>query len=123
MSEDRNDITQHNLMLTIDEMIRWATCACSISPHLLTKISHHANFFLHSFDRKLCFYRVTRMHSADYAVTSCPSVRPSHAGIVSKRLYISSIFSPSTILVFPQETGWQYSDRDPPNRSVECKGV
>ena len=33
------------------------------------------------------FYRATRMHSADYAVARCPSVRLSHAGIVSKRLY------------------------------------
>ena len=43
------------------------------------------------------FYRATRMHSADYAVARCLSVRPSvclsHAGIVCKRLYISSIFS------------------------------
>jgi len=42
------------------------------------------------------FYRATRMHSADYAVARCPSVRPSvrlsHAGIVSKRLHISSKF-------------------------------
>jgi len=43
------------------------------------------------------FYRATRMHSADYAVAK---VRPSvylsvclsHAGIVSKQLYISSMF-------------------------------
>ena len=41
----------------------------------------------------LCFYRATRMHSADYSVASCPSVRLSHAGIESKRLYISSNFS------------------------------
>ena len=46
------------------------------------------------------FYRATRMHSADYAMAKCSSVRPSvrlyvclsHAGIVSKRLYISSKF-------------------------------
>ena len=51
------------------------------------------------------FYRATRMHSADYAVARClssvcPSVRLSvrlsvclsHAGIESKRLYISSKF-------------------------------
>ena len=42
------------------------------------------------------FYRATRMHSADYAVARCPSVCPcvrlSHAGIESKRLYISSKF-------------------------------
>jgi len=40
------------------------------------------------------FYRVTRMNSADYAVARCLSVRPHisplHAGIESKRLYISS---------------------------------
>ena len=32
------------------------------------------------------------MHSADYAVARCLSVRPSHAGIVSKRLHTSSKF-------------------------------
>jgi len=40
------------------------------------------------------FYRATRIHSADYAVARCLSVRlsvrPSHAGIVCKRLYIST---------------------------------
>ena len=49
-----------------------------------------------------------------------------HASIESKRLYISSIFSPSgspTILVFSHQTGWQYSDRDPiwqmiPDRAI-----
>jgi len=54
-----------------------------------------------------------------------PSVCLSHAGIVSKRLYIySQFFSPSgspTILVFPHQTGWQYSDGDPLT-GVECKG-
>ena len=73
------------------------------------------------------FYRVTRMHSADYAVARCLSACLSHAGIVSKRLYISSkFFSPSgspTILVFLHQTGWQYSDGDPSNGGVECKRV
>jgi len=63
------------------------------------------------------FYRATRMHNADYAVARCLSVCLSHAGIESKRLYISSkFFSPSgspTILVFPYQTGWQYSDGNP----------
>jgi len=53
----------------------------------------------------------------DYAMAKCPTIRQSHASIVSKRLDISSIFfSPSgrpTILVFPHQTGWQYSDADP----------
>ena len=46
------------------------------------------------------FYRATHMHRADYAVARCLpvrlsvclSVRPSHAGIVCKRLHISSKF-------------------------------
>ena len=62
-------------------------------------------------------YGATRMHSADYAMAGGLSVRPSHAGIVSKRLHISSkFFSPSgspIILVFPYHTEWQYSDGDP----------
>jgi len=47
----------------------------------------------------------------------CLSVRLPHAGIMSERLYISSkIFLQSdspTILVFPYQTRWQYSDGDP----------
>jgi len=70
------------------------------------------------------------MHSADYSEARCLSVRPSvclsHTGILSKRLYKSSMFlsppgSPTT-LVFPDQTGWKYSDGDPPNAGVECKG-
>jgi len=38
------------------------------------------------------FYHATRMNSADYAVARCLSVSLSHAGIESKRLYISSKF-------------------------------
>ena len=40
----------------------------------------------------LCIYCATRMQSADYAVARCLSVCLSHAGIVPKRLHISSIF-------------------------------
>jgi len=52
-----------------------------------------------------------------------PSSCPSHAGIVCKRLY--KVFPPSDspiIQVFPNQTGWQYSDGDSPNGGVECKG-
>ena len=69
------------------------------------------------------------MHSVYYAVERCPSVRPSvclsHAGIVSKRLSILKLFSPSgspIILVFPHQTGWRYSDGHPRNGGVQCKG-
>jgi len=72
----------------------------------------------------LChFYRATPMHSADYAVARCLSVRLSHAGILWTPLNISSNFfyhhvAPSLILVFPYRTLWQYSDGDP--ECVEC---
>ena len=64
----------------------------------------------------LRFYCATRMHSADYAVARCLSVRSSHAGILSTPLNISSKYLPSgspIILVFPYQTGWQYSHGDP----------
>jgi len=89
----------------------------------------HQHEYLHlSTFTTLRFYRATRMHSANYAVARCLSVCLSvclsHAGILSKRLYVSSkFFSPSgspTILVFPHQTGWQYSDRNPLTRA--CKG-
>jgi len=89
------------------------------------------------------FYRATRMHSADYAVARCLSVCLSVRLSVCLSVYLSvclsvlslngyiypqSFFSPSgsrspTSLVFAHQTGWQYSDGDPPNRSVECKVV
>ena len=52
-------------------------------------------------------------------LASQQDVCPSHAGILSKRLYISSkFFSPlgrtrPTTVVFPNQTGWQYSDGTP----------
>jgi len=64
--------------------------------------------------------------SAVFAVTRCPSVCLSCSWITSKRLNISSnFFSPSasdTILVFPSQRGCRYSDGNPPNGGVECKG-
>ena len=56
----------------------------------------------------------------------CLSVCLSHAGIVPKRLHISSkFFSPSgspTILVFPHRTGWQYSDGNPLTGASNARG-
>jgi len=42
---------------------------------------------------------------------------------VKTNKYIFKFFSPSgshTILVFPYQMGWRYSDGNPPNRGVEC---
>ena len=70
------------------------------------------------------------MHSAAIAITRCPSVCPSvclsRSWVAPKRIKISSKFfhSPSgsqAILVFPYQTGWRYSDGNPPNGGVECK--
>jgi len=53
------------------------------------------------------------------------SVRPPRSYILSKRVIVSSkFFSPSgshTILVFPHQTSWRYSDGDPLNGVVECR--
>ena len=75
---------------------------------------------------------MTRKNSArtmpwqDVCPSVCLSVRLPHAGIVSKRLHISSkFFSPpgSSILVFPYQTGWQYSDWDPLTGALTARGL
>ena len=53
------------------------------------------------------------------------SVCPSHDGIVCKQLHILKGFSPScspTILVFPHQTGWQYSDGDAITGASNARG-
>jgi len=59
-----------------------------------------------------------------------PSVRLSvcHTPVLCLNDYTNSqkVFLPSgspTILVFPYQTRWQYSDGNPLNRGVECKGM
>jgi len=37
-------------------------------------------------------------------------------------LQVFSLSDSPTILVYPYQTGWQYSDGDLPNGGVECKG-
>ena len=63
---------------------------------------------------------------AAYAVVQCPSVWPAvcHVHVFCRNEYIFRIFSPSgsrTILVFPYQKLWQYSDGDPPNRGIKCR--
>ena len=76
------------------------------------------------------FYGATRMHSVDYAVKRCLSVRPSvcHTPVLCLNgyTYPQSFFSPSsspTILVFPYQTGWQYSDGDPLTGASNARGM
>jgi len=72
------------------------------------------------------FYRATRMHSA---YMPWQDVRPSVCLSVTRRYCVNRYryphFLPSgspTILVSPYQTGWRYSDGNPPNGGVECKG-
>ena len=62
--------------------------------------------------------------SVDFAVTQCLSV--TFVDHVKTNKDILAIFPPSdsdTILVFPTQRGCRYSDGNPPNGGVECKGV
>ena len=79
------------------------------------------------------YYRVMHMHKRgmpspgvrpSVCLSVCPSVTFVSCAKTNKD--IVKIFSPSgshTILVFPHQTGWRYSDGNPPNGGVECKGV
>ena len=67
------------------------------------------------------------MQAPVFAVMQCPSVCPSVTFVdhVKTNKHIFEIFSPSgsdTILVFPYQRGCRYSDENPPNRGIECKG-
>ena len=89
-------------------------------------------FVMHSQQSYRCFCTCGFCHamlciSTAYAVMRCPSVCPSVTFVdhVKTNKHIFEIFSPSgshTILVFPYQTGWRYSDGNPPNGRVECKG-
>jgi len=79
----------------------------------------------------LCgFYRAMLCISAAIAVMRCPSVCLSvclsvtFVDHVKTNKHIFEILSPSgshTILVFPYQTGWRYSDGNPPNGGVKCR--
>ena len=59
-----------------------------------------------------------------HAVSVCLSVCLSRSSILSKRINTSSKISPSgshTILVFLQQTLWQYFDEVPSNGGVKCR--
>ena len=76
---------------------------------------------------RLNFYRATRMHSASYAVARCLSVRLSvtRRYSVETAKHIIKVFLPSgsqIILVFPYQTGWQYSYADPLTGASNARG-
>jgi len=75
-------------------------------------------------------YRAMLCISAAYAVMRCLSVSPfvclsvMFVDHVKTNKHILEIFSPlgsHTILVFLHQTGWRYSDGNPPNGGVECR--
>ena len=79
------------------------------------------------------FYRAMHMHKrgicrhpVSVRLSVCPSV--TFVSCVKAHKDIFEIFSPSgshTILVFPYQMRWRYSDGNPPplpNGGVECKG-
>jgi len=80
----------------------------------------------------LHFYRATRMHSADYAAARYMSVCPSavclsvirrHSVWTIIHIKVFSLSGSPTILVFPYQTGWQYSDGDSPNGASNVRGM
>jgi len=51
----------------------------------------------------------------------CVSVTFVYCVKMSKDIFNFSPSGSHTILVFPHQTGWQYSDGNPPNGGVECR--
>ena len=73
------------------------------------------------------FLRFDAMHKRGYCRQRCPSVRLSRSSVAPKRIKISSKFfhhrHSQAILVFPCQTGWQYSDGNPLTGASNAKGV
>ena len=96
--------------------IRQVAALCSVARGELWFAWHH----LLGIVAARCYMQARPM-SVCLSVCLCLS----RSSILSKRINISTKkFSPSsshTILVFPYQTGWQYSDGDPSNGGVECK--
>ena len=84
----------------------------------MTSLLNRNNWELYIKIRFHIFYRAMLCISAAYAVMRCLSVRLSvcHVRTLSKEIIIFKMFSPSgshTILDFPHQTSWQYSDGTP----------
>ena len=85
----------------------------------ITELSATKVSFSHFCRAMICISTAT-------AVMRCLSVRLSVMFVdhVKTNKHVFEIFSPSdshTILVFPHQTGWRYSDGNPPNGGVECR--
>jgi len=63
-------------------------------------------------------------HAVSVCLSVCLSVKFVDSVKTSNRILIFvPLLGSHTILVFPYQTSWHYSDGDPPNGGVECKGV
>jgi len=74
------------------------------------------------------FYRAMRMHSADYALSTCLSIclsvtRRYSVETTKHTIKVFLLSGSQTILVSPYKTGWQYSDGGPSNGGVQCRGI
>ena len=96
-------------------------------------ISRESRFFIHNLYSTPALIFADAMHkrwlcrhAVSVCVSVCPCVRVSvtFVSCVKTNKDIFKIFSPSgskAILVFPYQTGWRYSDVNPPNGGVECR--
>jgi len=94
----------------------------------MTSLLNRNNWELYIKIRFHIFYRAMLCISAAYAVMRCLSVRLSvcHVRTLSKEIIIFKMFSPSgshTILDFPHQTSWQYSDGTPLTGASNAAGV
>jgi len=62
------------------------------------------------------------LYIARIMLSACLSVRPLHAGILSKRQTFS-LSDSHTTLVYAHQTLWQYSDTDPLTGASNAEGI
>jgi len=81
---------------------------------------------MHHLPVKFSIFAVRCYASAAYAIMRCLSVCPSVTFVASVEMnkHIFNFLTVGysyTILVFPYQTSWQYSDGHPPNGGVESR--
>ena len=103
-------------------LCRHATSACpSVCPSHLFILSKRINISSTFTARRVCLARTMPSQDVRLSVRHTPVL--SLKGYTYPQTFYHCRVAPPHILVFPHQTGWLYSDGDPPNRGVECRGV
>ena len=98
----------------------------AVSPNEVSNDCKNKIYLIWFLPRDACIKRGLCRHAVSVRVCICLSVSVTFVSCVKTNKDIFEIFTPSgspTILVFPHQTGWRYSDGNPLTRASNAGGV